>query len=122
MTPPHEAPPALLLTADSQAGRVCQEVLRQLGFAPDWVQDGRQALAHIRQAAPALIILDLQLPGVSGIELMAPLRAAAAPLVILTPDVICMHLTGVPVEAELLKPVLRDDLLAALRRVLAAPD
>jgi hypothetical protein len=38
----------------------------------------------------------------------------------LTADVVCVHLTGVLVAAELLKPVSRDDLIDAIRPMFPA--
>lgn len=58
------------------------------GLAARSVADGEQALAVVQQDRPALIVLDLMLPGMSGFEICKRLRSDAAtaslPIVILT--------------------------------------
>jgi DNA-binding LytR/AlgR family response regulator len=46
-------------------------------------QDGEQALRLIRSLEPDLVLLDVRMPGRSGVELAAELRGEGAPLVIL---------------------------------------
>jgi CheY-like chemotaxis protein len=47
--------------------------------------DGETALDAVRELAPDLVLLDVQLPGIDGFEVAARLRAAgAAPTVVLT--------------------------------------
>lgn len=60
---------------------------------------------------PALLLLDLD---VADFDVLAYLRhqtrLAATRIVIITSDVVCVHGLGGRVDAELLKPVRRDDL------------
>ncbi|HTG39799.1 response regulator [Sphingomonas sp.] len=51
------------------------DLLRAHGFAPEPVRDGRDAVARARDIAPALIITDIQLPHVTGLELIQRFRA-----------------------------------------------
>ncbi len=51
--------------------------LGQAGFAVETAETGAQALDHVRRQAPDLIILDLMLPDVSGIEVCKRVRAEA---------------------------------------------
>jgi len=44
------------------------------GYRPIWAHDADEALAHINNVLPDLILLDWMLPGVSGIELARRLR------------------------------------------------
>ena len=46
------------------------DVLKANGFEVEPVADGHQVLGAARQTAPDLIILEIQLPGVSGIDLI----------------------------------------------------
>ena len=60
--------------------------LQRQGYAVDWLADGRDA-AYQGQSEPYdLIILDLGLPGLPGLEVLAQWRAAAlaTPVLILT--------------------------------------
>jgi len=118
MNAPESKRMALVITGDAQAGALCCEVLPHYGLVVEWIRDGSGALSCLQQAEPDLIVLDLQLPGVSGLEVLdfvrQNARLAVVPVFMLTADVICVHLTGVRVAAELLKPVSRADLIDAI--------
>ena len=62
--------------------------LKKEGFAVDTAYDGESALKKIRSAPYELIVLDLMLPGVQGLELCRIIRndpaVAATPIVMLT--------------------------------------
>jgi two-component system phosphate regulon response regulator PhoB len=62
--------------------------LRGAGFQVTSVEDGASALAKARSETPSLIILDLMLPGMSGLEICKVLKADAAtrhiPVIMLT--------------------------------------
>ena len=89
------------------------------------VESGEEALAHMRTTLPDLIVLDLMLPGVGGLELCKALkrdqRTAAIPIVILTArgeeaDIVA----GLELGADdyLTKPFSPRVLLARIRAVL----
>ncbi len=54
------------------------DLLRVHGHAAEPERDGREAVAHARAFRPALIVMDIQLPHVSGIDLITTLKADAA--------------------------------------------
>jgi two-component system response regulator RegX3 len=59
--------------------------LRKEGFEVDCVADGEGALAAVEQASFDLVLLDLNLPSLSGIEVCRRLRAeSAVPIIMLT--------------------------------------
>ena len=60
--------------------------LQRQGYAVDWLADGRDAAYQGRSEPYDLIILDLGLPGLPGLEVLAQWRAAAlaTPVLILT--------------------------------------
>ncbi len=60
-------------------------VLRGEGFEPYVVGDGTQALGAVREIRPDLVLLDLMLPGMNGIDVCRVLRAdSGVPIVMLT--------------------------------------
>jgi phosphate regulon transcriptional regulator PhoB len=62
--------------------------LKIAGFTPVEAPDGASALARIREAEPALVVLDLMMPGLSGVELCRILkgdpRMSRIPVIMLT--------------------------------------
>src|SRR5689334_1748561 len=52
---------------------------RAAGYTPDTYGDGAAALDALRHAPPALVVLDLMLPGLDGLALCRALRADADP-------------------------------------------
>ncbi|TKD52211.1 response regulator [Sphingomonas baiyangensis] len=51
------------------------DLLRAHGYLPEPVRDGRDAVAKAREMLPDLVVMDIQLPHVSGYELIQHMRA-----------------------------------------------
>jgi two-component system phosphate regulon response regulator PhoB len=51
-------------------------VLRQEGFRVAWARDGRDALEQARRQPPSLVVLDLMLPEIPGMEVLKALKRA----------------------------------------------
>ena len=61
------------------------EALESDGFRVVWAADGREALVRFRAERPDLVLLDLMLPELSGIEVCRIIRAeSSVPIVMLT--------------------------------------
>lgn len=78
--------PSILVVEDEPGiADTLQYALRTEGFDPCWVATGEAALAHVAEATPALVILDVGLPDTSGFEVFKQLRARAdVPVIFLT--------------------------------------
>lgn len=76
----------LLVEDDQDIGARLTEGLASFGFVVEHVEDGEQALSFARHERFDAIVLDLGLPGLSGIEVLRGLRRAGAttPVLILT--------------------------------------
>jgi len=76
----------LLVEDDDLIGCGIEAGLRQAGFTVDWARDGHKASLALDTTAYALVILDLGLPRVSGMELLKRLRDAGkdVPVLVLT--------------------------------------
>ncbi len=75
----------LLVEDDPDIARVVETYLRRSGFEVEVVCDGPSGLARALAAPPALIVLDLMLPGLDGFELLKRLRPTlATPVIMLT--------------------------------------
>jgi two-component system, OmpR family, catabolic regulation response regulator CreB len=78
--------PQILIVEDEPGiADTLQYALRTEGFEPTWCASAEAALAAVAQHVPALVILDVGLPDMSGFELFKRLRAQIdVPVVFLT--------------------------------------
>jgi two-component system, NarL family, sensor histidine kinase EvgS len=72
---PAQARPILVVEDDQSTREVVVDLLTSFGYAVSTACDGAEARASVAQSLPALIILDLVLPKMSGLELLAEWRA-----------------------------------------------
>ncbi len=66
----------LLIEDDLNAGQSVLRALKDAGYSVDWVRDGEAGRRAISSAYYALVMLGLELPGVSGIDVLRTIRAA----------------------------------------------
>ncbi len=89
------------------------------GYTVEIASDGRQALDMAREQPPDLVVLDLMLPGIDGLEVARRLRAASdVPIIMLTArDAIPDRVAGLEAGADdyLIKPFAFEELLARIR-------
>ena len=75
----------LVVDDDPSLAEMLTIVLRQEGFEPVVCSTGDQALAAFRQHRPDIVLLDVMLPGMDGIDVCKALRAeSGVPIVMLT--------------------------------------
>jgi DNA-binding response OmpR family regulator len=81
-----EAPARVLIVEDdATVAEVVTRYLEREGFAVESVADGRDALERVDAHLPDLVVLDIMLPGLDGLEVCRRLRALApVPVVMLT--------------------------------------
>lgn len=66
----------ILVVEDNDLNRkLFCDLLVANGFTVEPVADGREALDRARQFVPGLVIMDIQLPNISGLELIEALKA-----------------------------------------------
>jgi CheY-like chemotaxis protein len=122
------APGDTVLVADDDP--VAREILRHMldafGFAVTTAVDGRDALRRFRYAPTRLVVTDILMPEMDGIELIKALRAEPAPPRIIAVSAdgdwpkYCEIATDFGAKALLQKPVSPADLMDAVRRVLSS--
>jgi DNA-binding response OmpR family regulator len=110
----------LVVDNDAAIVEMIVDVLTEEGYVAYSARDGTHALAAIVRHPPALLLLNLWMPGMSGAELIAQLRAVS----LLTMPIVLV--TAAPGEATpllvpgsitcLAKPFNLDDLLAHVAR------
>ena len=116
------APRVLIVEDDEDIAQALQRSLRMEGYEVRAAGDGRAALEQGRVFAPDLVILDLGLPGIDGLEVARSLRADDdVPILILTArDALESRVEGLDAGADdyLVKPFERQELLARMRALL----
>jgi DNA-binding response OmpR family regulator len=68
-------PLALVIEDDADISEIFSEALRRAGFAPEKLQNGKAAMARLAEATPAIVVLDLNLPFISGESILRYIRA-----------------------------------------------
>jgi FixJ family two-component response regulator len=102
-----------------------QRLLRAAGFEADTFLSGHQFLESLSQHHPDCLILDVQMPGLTGLEVQRDLfaRGILFPVIVITgcdePSLEQTVLTA-GAAAFLLKPFNASELLGTIRRLLAA--
>lgn len=100
--------------------------LGQAGYEVETVEDGVRALAQARSTPPSLVVLDVMMPGLSGMDVARQLRAdpqtASVPIIMLTAkaqeaDVESGFAVGV--DDYVIKPFSPRELLSRVRALLA---
>jgi len=111
--------PILVVDDDPNTRLTIRWALEDAGYAVVTAADGVQGLARAASVRPALVVLDLRLPGVDGRTVAAQLRATDGtppPILLITADdraaTMARH---VGAYAYLSKPFELDDLVATVR-------
>jgi two-component system response regulator MprA len=118
-----ERPPRVLVVEDDDAiAQVLQRSLRMEGYDVKVAVDGVSALDQAHAFLPDLVILDLGLPRLDGIEVARTLRRSDdVPILVLTArDAVEARVEGLDSGADdyLVKPFERQELLARMRALL----
>ena len=120
----YERPPRVLVVEDDDAiAQVLQRSLRMEGYEVRVAKDGELGLEQAHGFLPDLVVLDLGLPGLDGIEVAKRLRHddGDVPILVLTArDAVESRVEGLDAGADdyLVKPFERQELLARLRALL----
>jgi DNA-binding response OmpR family regulator len=123
MATDYDRPPRVLVVEDDDAiAQVLQRSLRMEGYDVRVADDGIVALDQAHAFLPDLVILDLGLPRMDGIEVAKTLRASDdVPILVLTArDALESRVAGLDSGADdyLVKPFERQELLARMRALL----
>ena len=107
----------LLVEDDLALGEGIRTALKPEGYTVDWLQDGVSALHALSHESFELVILDLGLPRMDGLQLLKQLRGAANPLPVLVltaRDATADRIAGLDAGADdyLTKPFAEAELLA----------
>jgi len=126
---PHDQPVAILVVEDEpQLAQLLADYLRRDGYEPHVLADGREVVPWVRAHPPALVLLDLMLPGADGMSVCRRLREFSdVPIVMVTARVEEIdRLLGLELGADdyICKPFSPREVVARVRAILrrARPD
>jgi two-component system, OmpR family, response regulator len=113
----------LVVEDDLQIGQSLVRGLHDAGYNVDWVRDGTAGSNAIAATEYTVVLLDLGLPGMGGVELLRRARGAGNPvpvLILTAQDNLDVRVEGLDLGADdyLLKPFQLPELLARIRAVL----
>ncbi len=119
-------PRALVVDDDAALAEMLGIVLRTEGFEPAFVADGSRAQAAFEEFKPDIVLLDLMLPGMSGLEVCRAIRATSGtPIVMLTAKTDTVDIVlGLESGADdyVVKPFKPKELIARMRARLRQHD
>ncbi|MCH8145054.1 MAG: response regulator [Gemmatimonadetes bacterium] len=109
----------LIIGADVDLLDLLSTHLRQLGYAVHTAASGTEGIATFERVSPHVTVVDLKMPGMSGMEVLKQLREKRAVVVMLTghadiEDAVRAMRLGA--ESFLTKPVAMDHLAVAIER------
>ena len=112
-----DQPHVLVVDDDSRIAASLRRALIYEGYAVDVAPDGPLALSRARERLPDLVVLDVMLPGMDGVEVCRRLRAEGdVPILMLTAkDGTADRVVGLDSGADdyLVKPFAYEELMAA---------
>jgi len=120
-----EKPFALIIEDDRDIAALFRHVLDIAGYHTEIEMHGKEAMKHLHSVQPDIVLLDLHLPGVSGVQILEQMRAderlKLVPVVVVT--AYSRDADSLPVEPDLvlLKPVNLEQLSNLVQRLRTTP-
>jgi len=112
----------LVVEDEAKIARLICDYLEQAGYKATALERGDQVIPHIKRAMPDLILLDLMLPGLDGMEVCRKIRKfSSVPIIMITARVEEVdRLIGLELGADdyICKPFSPREVVARVRAVL----
>lgn len=110
----------LLVEDDQLLAEGILKALKQAGFAVHWVKTGKAAITSVVADVPNIVVLDLGLPDIDGLDVLRVIRQKKLPvqvMILTARDSLNAKVAGLDLGADdyLTKPFAREELLARLR-------
>jgi DNA-binding response OmpR family regulator len=116
----------LVVEDDADLAALVEMIVAEAGYDVRRASDGAEALARVEEEMPALILLDMRMPGMNGWEFAREFRARwgrAAPIVVVTAaEDARQRAREIDADGWLEKPFEIEDVLSTLHRFLGCPD
>src|SRR6266849_1411087 len=113
----------LIVDDDNRVTNALRRTLAYEGYQVSITANGEGALSIVRTRPPDLVILDLMLPGIDGLEVCRRLRSAGdgiGVLMLTARDAVAVRVVGLETGADdyLVKPFALEELLARVKALL----
>ncbi|MGB7877057.1 MAG: response regulator [Anaerolineales bacterium] len=116
-----DKPFALLIEDDRDVAALFRHVLDMAGYRSESVYDGLEAMKRLSNSQPDVVLLDLQLPGLSGVDILQKMRAdermKTIPVIVITAYAYVAKSLPIEPDLFLLKPVDIHDLSSLIQRL-----
>jgi len=100
---------ALIIEDDMKLASIFSYALKEVNFETEVTYDGESALTRLKEIVPNVIVLDLHLPFVSGVEILNFIRSdeqlKEVPVMLATADAIMGESLRDQADLVLLKPI-----------------
>ena len=118
----------LIVEDNPQSLKLVRDILQVKGYQTLETETGEEGVRLARERRPALILMDIQLPGINGIEALQRLRAdpvtSATPVIAVTASVMTQdrsRIMAAGFNGFQSKPISVNQLLATVRETLDKP-
>ena len=106
---PENSPLALIIEDEPDSAVIFSMALQQAGYETEIALDGNEALKRLRMIIPTIVLLDLQLPQVSGKDILQQIRKdsrlAGTKVILATADALRAQSLSESADLILLKPI-----------------
>jgi two-component system sensor histidine kinase/response regulator len=89
MSEPAERETIVVIDDDYAIRLSCRKILSKMGFRAETFEDGAQGLEGVARLKPGLAVVDLKMPGISGMEVIARVHE-------IDPEIVVVVITGYP--------------------------
>jgi two-component system response regulator BaeR len=116
----------LIVEDEPKLAKLLSNFLQQAGYEPEWLDNGLDVLPRVRERMPALILLDLMLPGRNGEDICKEIRTfSTVPIIMVTARIEEIdRLLGLLLGADdyICKPFSPREVVARVKAVLRRTD
>ena len=127
VTPQPSKPKVLVVDDSLSVRRTMQQLISDAGFDVMTARDGLEAVSILNSDKPSIMLVDMEMPRMNGLELTLHARAQAAtrdlPILMITSRSTVKHrqeAEAAGVSAYLTKPVADDELISYINQMVAA--
>ena len=105
----NEKPLAFVIEDDPEQQKIFSYAIKEAGYTVEVIGNGTDAMQRLNEATPALVILDLHLPVISGDEILRYIRTderlTAISVILATADPLLAESLSAESDLVLLKPI-----------------